>query len=579
MAAPVGCRARRARTGGTVRLPAPARRRSPAARRQHSAPLQRLHSGRLQRLAGRGREQSARLLPRQRRSSAPARGDRLQALRRRVPERQQRAALPRQRAPLLRPARRGQDAPRRRDAARADPQLPLPRTLRRRHLVHQDLQSAIDPDAPFSRNELLEPIENAEVLVVDELGAQSLRPWAADVLYDLVNRRYARRLPTLFTTNYRLDDAAARVESLTADRAVAELRGAATVTRRAEPAMLQGAALLSRRIPGMLVSRLWEMAQVISLDAVKDFRMEVRAPSASGAEGRPRWLLVGLRAGARRGARRRHHRARKSSDLAGATPPPPYRGAEGSIVVRVGLETDLRRLSVPCCERVWVEHGGTRRAIDGGSRGDAGRRGQEARPTSCRRRRSRTRIRRASWRARSSVRPARRRRSSFDVASSFYRVRLGRFETRDAADRLAQRLVDQGIDGAWVVMEGGGLERAALVLADGTPRATREAEGRWLVVEPDAQSGVRARARPVPRAHPGLSQRSRAAQPDRRAADRGLPARRGPGRDGARALRQPGFAQGTGGGGAHVRRALARRLRRRRASTSAPHRAARSTAA
>ncbi len=36
-----------------------------------------------------------------------------------------------------------------------------------------------------------------------------------------------------------------------------------------------GSSLLSRRIPGMLVSRLWEMAQVVSLDAVKDYRMEV----------------------------------------------------------------------------------------------------------------------------------------------------------------------------------------------------------------------------------------------------------------------------------------------------------------
>ena len=98
---------------------------------------------------------------------------------------------------------------------------------------------------------------------------------------------------------------------------------------------------------------------------------------------------------------------------------------------------------------------------------------------------------------------------SFDVASSLYRVRLGRFETRDAADRLAQRLVDQGIDGTWVAVEGGGLEHAALVLADGTPRAAREAEGRWLVVEPDAQSGVSTRARAIPRTHPGLSQRSR----------------------------------------------------------------------
>jgi DNA replication protein DnaC len=139
----------------------------------------------------------------------------------------------------------------------------------------QDLQSAIDPDAPFSRNELLEPIENAEVLVVDELGAQSLRPWAADVLYDLVNRRYARRLPTLFTTNYRLD-AAASGESSTADRAVAAFEASGRDSS-GRPRDTQSGGLLSRRIPGMLVSRLWEMTQVISLDAVKDFRIEVRA--------------------------------------------------------------------------------------------------------------------------------------------------------------------------------------------------------------------------------------------------------------------------------------------------------------
>jgi DNA replication protein DnaC len=140
----------------------------------------------------------------------------------------------------------------------------------------QDLQSAIDPDAPFSRNELLLPVENAEVLVVDELGAQTLRPWAADVLYDLINRRYARRLPTLFTTNYKLDDPGARNDAPTADRAVAELEtGGQSTGARGRDGMMSGSSLLSRRIPGMLVSRLWEMAQVVSLDAVKDYRMEV----------------------------------------------------------------------------------------------------------------------------------------------------------------------------------------------------------------------------------------------------------------------------------------------------------------
>jgi DNA replication protein DnaC len=142
----------------------------------------------------------------------------------------------------------------------------------------QDLQSAIDPDAPFSRNELLGPIEDAEVLVIDELGAQALRPWAADVLYDLINRRYARRLPTLFTTNYRLDDAGAPREPAVADRAIASLeRAGRDAPARARDAAPQGPTLLSWRIPAMLVSRLWEMAQVIQLDGVKDYRMEVRS--------------------------------------------------------------------------------------------------------------------------------------------------------------------------------------------------------------------------------------------------------------------------------------------------------------
>jgi DNA replication protein DnaC len=138
----------------------------------------------------------------------------------------------------------------------------------------QDLQSAFDADAPRSRTALLEPIENAEVLVVDELGSQTLRPWAADVLYDLVNRRYARRLPTLFTTNYRLDDPAGRQESGTTDRAVADFETGRDAARGRDAA---GWGVLSRRIPGMLVSRLWEMAQVVSLEAVKDYRMEVRS--------------------------------------------------------------------------------------------------------------------------------------------------------------------------------------------------------------------------------------------------------------------------------------------------------------
>jgi hypothetical protein len=136
-----------------------------------------------------------------------------------------------------------------------------------------DLQSAIDPDAPFSRNDLLQPIERADVLVIDELFAQALRPWAADVLYDLINRRYARRLPTLFTTNHTLDGAAAQRDATVDDRAAADLES--TARKPAIRAWSGQSSTQAWLIPPMLVSRLWEMAQVIRLDAVRDYRVEI----------------------------------------------------------------------------------------------------------------------------------------------------------------------------------------------------------------------------------------------------------------------------------------------------------------
>ena len=114
----------------------------------------------------------------------------------------------------------------------------------------------------------------------------------------------------------------------------------------------------------MLVSRLWEMAQIIQPGRSEGLSSRDRLHSPPCVEvGSPRFCFGLLAIAASLGV---VAIAAKSSDLAGAALPPPYRGAAGSIVVRVGLETDLRRVSIPCCERVWVEHGGTRRSIDGG---------------------------------------------------------------------------------------------------------------------------------------------------------------------------------------------------------------------
>lgn len=162
-------------------------------------------------------------------------------------------------------------------------------------LVHQ-IQSTFDPRSPESKREVLGPVLDAEVLVVDELGGANPTPWVVDVLYLLVNERYTRRLPTLFTTNYRLDTGGepaappAEAEGGFGDGDVAGRepvrsrgrRGGGTAqtpapprTSRAEP--------LAHRLPAPLVSRLYEMAEPVRLDAAADFRREVRAASIQGA--------------------------------------------------------------------------------------------------------------------------------------------------------------------------------------------------------------------------------------------------------------------------------------------------------
>jgi DNA replication protein DnaC len=132
-------------------------------------------------------------------------------------------------------------------------------------LIHQ-IQSTFDPRSPESKHQVLDPVIEAELLVLDELGAQKPTAWVQDVLYLVINSRYTRRLPTLFTTNYRLERAAAP-----------PARHPRGLDRGAdpEPALAEERNLLADRIPPSLVSRLYEMTRPVDLSAVDDFRQDV----------------------------------------------------------------------------------------------------------------------------------------------------------------------------------------------------------------------------------------------------------------------------------------------------------------
>jgi DNA replication protein DnaC len=123
-------------------------------------------------------------------------------------------------------------------------------------LIHQ-IQSTFDPGTPVTKHHVLKPVMDAEVLVLDELGSQKPTPWVNEILYLILNNRYTRRLTTFFTTNYRLPAATAAAESL--DRAPT----------------VEHIGLLSARIPANLVSRLYEMARPVVMDA-DDFRRDIK---------------------------------------------------------------------------------------------------------------------------------------------------------------------------------------------------------------------------------------------------------------------------------------------------------------
>jgi len=84
------------------------------------------------------------------------------------------------------------------------------------------LQIQMTFDGSGGQRELLQPLVEVELLVLDELGAGKVTPWVMDLLYYLVNTRYLEGRTTVFTTNF-TDTPGPGEESL-GDRVSARIR-------------------------------------------------------------------------------------------------------------------------------------------------------------------------------------------------------------------------------------------------------------------------------------------------------------------------------------------------------------------
>ncbi|MCI0475851.1 MAG: ATP-binding protein, partial [Anaerolineales bacterium] len=79
------------------------------------------------------------------------------------------------------------------------------------------LRATYNPHSPITYDRRFDEIRNASFLVLDDLGTESATPWAKEKLFQIVNYRYAARLPTVFTTSQTVDEIEPRLRSRMVD--------------------------------------------------------------------------------------------------------------------------------------------------------------------------------------------------------------------------------------------------------------------------------------------------------------------------------------------------------------------------
>ncbi len=76
------------------------------------------------------------------------------------------------------------------------------------------IRGTYDPLTRETERDVLRPVTTADVLVLDDLGAEKASEWVDETLNLIVNTRYSEKRLTLFTSNYDDDPDAANPDSL-----------------------------------------------------------------------------------------------------------------------------------------------------------------------------------------------------------------------------------------------------------------------------------------------------------------------------------------------------------------------------
>lgn len=72
--------------------------------------------------------------------------------------------------------------------------------------VLQEIKSTYDRESGTSTSDILRRLQNAQILILDDIGAEKQTPWVNETVYVILNHRMMNNRPTIFTSNLRPDD-------------------------------------------------------------------------------------------------------------------------------------------------------------------------------------------------------------------------------------------------------------------------------------------------------------------------------------------------------------------------------------
>ena len=85
------------------------------------------------------------------------------------------------------------------------------------------LRATFSPASTVSLDRRFEEVRTAQLLILDDLGTQSMTPWVREKLYQLFNYRYSAKLPTVITTHDHVKEVDPRLLSRFEDKRICEI--------------------------------------------------------------------------------------------------------------------------------------------------------------------------------------------------------------------------------------------------------------------------------------------------------------------------------------------------------------------